>query len=143
MLIITKKSGYLSGDVALHILDGPAGIDDGKAFRKLFCQREVALPDKSVKCELFVVHAIATAALPGPCHTDFSRCIQQQGQIGLDSVLHPFCEHLDALQRQAAATALVGTAGIGETVAHDPFTLLEGRQDGIAEMQATGGKKQQ
>ncbi len=80
-----------------------------------------------------------------PAHTlqaGLDRHVQQQGQARHDADHAPF-QFGDEVAVTAARRALVGVAGIGETIADHPATGRKRGQDGSAHVLGPAGKHQQ
>jgi len=89
--------------------------------------------------------AAAKAAASGGAGTTVRhRQIEQQGEVRRDAGAGPGFERGDALHRLAAAAALVGVAGIGETIAQHPASGLQCGRDALAhQLRARGEHHQQ
>ena len=119
------------------------GIDAGKALRRRSAALRVAglhAGEESFVLALETIgYARRGAAFGGDGGCDF----KPQRQVGLAALLNPGLELGQHGAIEAAATALVGEGGVGETVANDGAAGSQGRLNGLLQMIAPRGEDEQ
>ena len=90
-----------------------------------------------------LLKAVFIAAAFDTRQRNLQRHVEQDGEAGTKVALHPLFELGNIGLRQAAAAALVGEGGIGETVGHHGYAVLQRGQDNAVDMLGAGGKHEQ
>ena len=94
------------------------------------CSFEISLPHALMKIGTFLLEAIQRATSQRnalPSHIKWQ--IKEQGEVGLDVLMHTMLQRQKLGPIQTASTALVGISGIAETVTDYPFTPRQGGLD--------------
>ena len=92
------------------------GIYQSESGRLGLRKLQVALSHSLMKCRLLTLKAVWVAGIHQPGCSNRLRHVKQQCQVGVGVCVNPVCQLLDSFCCDAAASALIGTGGVGEPV---------------------------
>ncbi|CAM2154715.1 hypothetical protein PT2222_310028 [Paraburkholderia tropica] len=124
-------------------VDALRGIDDREAVRRLFRAAQVLGARAREERIGLAFEAVRLARRAAPLAGGVGRDVEQDGQIGLKTALHPAFKRFQLVARQAAAAALIGKGRVGKAVRQHPVAACERRLDHAREMLATRREHQQ
>ena len=105
-------------------------------------ERQIRCPHALEEWPLLALEVIGLAAADS-ARADVERCIEQQRQVGLEPLLDLVSQRLEQRAARAAAAALVGEGGIGESVADDPAAGQQRGPDDFVEVPSASSEHQQ
>lgn len=121
----------------------PTGVDHAEAPRLGRGTGAVGGAHALEEFRTFHFDAIRRAAAAGARQALLHRQVEQQGEVRNEAIGGPALQFGDALERLAAATALVGVAGVGEAVGQDPASRRQRGTDGTAHQLGARGEHEQ
>src|SRR6185503_5210536 len=102
-------------DLTLNLRQRHRRIDDLDALRMLRRQRQVRGPHTFEERPLLALEMIRLS-IADSARADVERSIEQQRQVGLESLLNFGLQRVEQATAGTATSALVSDGGVGETV---------------------------
>ena len=124
---------------------GPGGrrIDADEAIGRCLHAREIAGAHPFEEGEVLGLETVGGAGFGAPLRRDLRLEVEPEREIGLQALLDGELEAPEQREIQAAAEALVGEGGIGETIAEHDLAPPQRRRDDALDVIAARGEDEQ
>ena len=121
-----------------------SGVSLGDILHTNLERSYVAYPIGIMGLEPLIFEAITLpAALARARPAQLGRQVQPQRAIGCETGVRNGCQVFDVTGIQAPSAALIGAAGVGETIAQHPFAARQRGLDALRHVCGTCGEHQQ